>query len=70
MPSAKPAPDVKRPSRMPAVTLLIRHAESAWNEHFSATRIDVGWPDPPLTERGVAQAHAAPAACAPNVCAG
>ena len=41
------------------MTLLIRHAESAWNEHFGATRVDVGWPDPPLTPRGVAQAHAA-----------
>ena len=36
---------------------MIRHAESAWNEHFSATRIDVGWPDPPLTRRGEAQAR-------------
>lgn len=43
----------------PAVTLLIRHAESVWNEHFSASRVDVGWPDPPLTPRGVEQAHAA-----------
>ena len=33
------------------VTLLIRHAESAWNEFFSASRIDVGLPDPPLTAR-------------------
>jgi glucosyl-3-phosphoglycerate phosphatase len=41
------------------MTLLIRHAESAWNEHFGASRIDVGWPDPPLTARGVEQAHAA-----------
>ena len=37
----------------------MRHAESAWNEHFSATRIDVGWPDPPLTERGETQARQA-----------
>ena len=41
------------------MTLLIRHAESAWNEHFSASRIDVGWPDPPLTIRGREQARAA-----------
>jgi broad specificity phosphatase PhoE len=42
-----------------AMTLLIRHAESAWNEHFSASRIDIGWPDPPLTARGEEQARAA-----------
>lgn len=41
------------------MTLLIRHAESAWNEHFSASRIDVGLFDPPLTALGVEQAHAA-----------
>lgn len=41
------------------MTLLIRHAESVWNEHFSASRIDVGIPDPPLTPRGVEQARAA-----------
>jgi broad specificity phosphatase PhoE len=41
------------------VTLLIRHAESAWNEHFSASRIDVGLPDPVLTARGRQQASAA-----------
>lgn len=41
------------------MTLLIRHAESAWNEHFSASRIDVGLPDPPLTARGRQQASAA-----------
>jgi broad specificity phosphatase PhoE len=41
------------------MTLLIRHAESVWNEHFSASRIDVGLPDPPLTGRGVEQARAA-----------
>jgi broad specificity phosphatase PhoE len=41
------------------VTLLIRHAESVWNEHFGASRIDVGLPDPPLTTRGVEQAHRA-----------
>lgn len=41
------------------MTLLIRHAESVWNEHFSASRIDVGFPDPPLTARGQEQARAA-----------
>lgn len=41
------------------MTLLIRHAESAWNEHFGASRIDVGWPDPPLTARGIEQAQTA-----------
>jgi broad specificity phosphatase PhoE len=41
------------------MTLLIRHAESVWNEHFGASRIDFGWPDPPLTPRGVEQARAA-----------
>jgi glucosyl-3-phosphoglycerate phosphatase len=41
------------------VTLMIRHAESAWNEHFSASRIDIGWPDPPLTGRGEEQARRA-----------
>jgi broad specificity phosphatase PhoE len=41
------------------MTLLIRHAESVWNEHFSASRIDVGLHDPPLTGRGVEQARAA-----------
>ena len=41
------------------MTLLIRHAESVWNEHFSASRVDVGCPDPPLTARGVEQASAA-----------
>ena len=41
------------------MTLLIRHAESVWNEHFSSSRIDVGLPDPPLTARGVEQARRA-----------
>lgn len=39
------------------MTLLIRHAESAWNEHFGATRIDVGLPDPGLTAQGERQAR-------------
>jgi len=37
--------------------LFARHAESAWNAHFARTRIDPGLPDPPLTERGRAQAR-------------
>lgn len=41
------------------MTLLIRHAESAWNEHFGSSRIDVGLPDPALTARGIEQAAAA-----------
>jgi broad specificity phosphatase PhoE len=53
----RPAPSFGEVST--AMTLLIRHAESAWNEHFSASRIDVGLPDPPLTAVGVEQAHRA-----------
>jgi broad specificity phosphatase PhoE len=41
------------------MTLLIRHAESAWNEHFGWSRIDVGLPDPPLTATGIEQARGA-----------
>jgi broad specificity phosphatase PhoE len=36
--------------------ILVRHAESEWNRHFSRTRIDPGIPDPPLTEAGRRQA--------------
>jgi glucosyl-3-phosphoglycerate phosphatase len=36
--------------------ILVRHAESEWNHHFSCTRIDPGIPDPPLTEAGRRQA--------------
>ena len=43
------------------MTFLIRHAESAWNEHFGATRIDVGLPDPCLTAQGEQQARDAAA---------
>jgi broad specificity phosphatase PhoE len=39
--------------------LLVRHAESEWNRRFGASRVDPGLPDPPLTERGVAEARAA-----------
>ena len=42
--------------------LLVRHGESEWNRHFGATRIDVGLPDPGLTETGAEQALAAAAA--------
>ncbi len=57
-------PRANRGRRLPArpgdlVTLLIRHAESVWNEHFGSSRIDVGLPDPPLTARGVEQARRA-----------
>ena len=36
--------------------ILVRHAESEWNRHFSRTRIDPGIPDPPLTRAGRCQA--------------
>ena len=36
--------------------ILVRHAESEWNWHFSRTRIDPGIPDPPLTHAGRRQA--------------
>jgi broad specificity phosphatase PhoE len=36
--------------------ILVRHAESEWNRHFSRTRIDPGIPDPPLTQTGRRQA--------------
>ena len=39
--------------------LLVRHGESDWNRHFGATRVDVGLPDPGLTETGIEQARAA-----------
>ncbi|HYZ27333.1 MAG TPA: histidine phosphatase family protein [Geminicoccaceae bacterium] len=37
--------------------ILVRHAESEWNRHFSRTRIDPGIPDPPLTRAGRDQAR-------------
>jgi glucosyl-3-phosphoglycerate phosphatase len=40
------------------MTLLIRHAESEWNHHFGAYRIDAGLPDPSLTPAGAVQAEA------------
>lgn len=36
--------------------MLIRHAQSEWNYHFSRTRIDPDIPDPALTELGRQQA--------------
>jgi glucosyl-3-phosphoglycerate phosphatase len=36
--------------------ILVRHAESEWNRHFSRTRIDPGIPDPSLTQTGRRQA--------------
>lgn len=41
--------------------LLIRHAQSEWNEVFGRTRVDPGLPDPPLTADGVRQAEIAAA---------
>jgi broad specificity phosphatase PhoE len=38
--------------------ILVRHAESEWNRHFSRTRIDPGIPDPALTADGRRQAAA------------
>ncbi|HSA80443.1 MAG TPA: histidine phosphatase family protein, partial [Geminicoccaceae bacterium] len=37
--------------------ILVRHAESEWNRHFSRTRIDPGIPDPALTGDGRRQAE-------------
>jgi broad specificity phosphatase PhoE len=39
--------------------ILIRHGQSEFNLHFSATRVDPGIPDPKLTPLGHAQAEAA-----------
>ncbi|MEZ5932817.1 MAG: histidine phosphatase family protein [Alphaproteobacteria bacterium] len=38
--------------------MLVRHAQSEWNRHFSETKIDPGIPDPPLTDLGRQQARA------------
>jgi broad specificity phosphatase PhoE len=38
--------------------ILVRHAESEWNERFSQTKVDPGIPDPALTARGRTQAAA------------
>lgn len=37
--------------------ILVRHAESEWNRHFSRTRIDPGIRDPRLTDLGRDQAE-------------
>jgi broad specificity phosphatase PhoE len=39
--------------------ILIRHGQSEFNLHFSATRVDPGIPDPKLTPLGQEQAEAA-----------
>jgi broad specificity phosphatase PhoE len=39
--------------------ILIRHGQSEFNLHFSATRVDPGIPDPRLTPLGHTQAEAA-----------
>jgi broad specificity phosphatase PhoE len=39
--------------------ILIRHGQSEFNLHFSATRVDPGIPDAPLTPLGQSQAEAA-----------
>jgi broad specificity phosphatase PhoE len=44
--------------------ILVRHAESEWNRHFSRTRIDPGIPDPALTDDGRRQAEELPEALA------
>ncbi|MGC9269117.1 histidine phosphatase family protein [Acidiphilium sp.] len=44
--------------------ILLRHGQSEFNLHFSATRRDPGIADPSLTPLGEAQAHAAAAALA------
>jgi broad specificity phosphatase PhoE len=44
--------------------ILLRHGQSQFNLHFTATRIDPGIADPPLTATGLAQAEAAATALA------
>lgn len=44
--------------------ILLRHGQSEWNLHFSATREDPGIPDAPLTPLGVKQAETAAEALA------
>jgi broad specificity phosphatase PhoE len=38
--------------------MLVRHAQSEWNRHFSETKVDPGIPDPALTDLGRRQAQA------------
>ena len=44
--------------------ILLRHGQSQFNLHFTATRRDPGIPDPHLTDEGAAQAQAAAVALA------
>jgi broad specificity phosphatase PhoE len=44
--------------------ILLRHGQSEFNLHFTATRRDPGIPDPRLTETGMRQAEAAAEALA------
>jgi broad specificity phosphatase PhoE len=44
--------------------ILMRHGQSKFNRHFTATRRDPGIPDPKLTEEGEAQAAEAAGALA------
>lgn len=53
----------RRRASNPAM-ILLRHGQSQFNLHFSATRIDPGIPDPVLTDDGHAQAQSAAAALA------
>ena len=39
--------------------LLMRHAQSEWNQEFGRTRVDPGMSDPSLTAMGIRQAQAA-----------
>ena len=39
--------------------ILVRHGQSHFNLHFSATRVDPGIEDPELTDEGVRQAATA-----------
>lgn len=48
----------------PAAMILLRHGQSEFNLHFTATRRDPGIPDPGLTELGRRQAEAAAEALA------
>jgi broad specificity phosphatase PhoE len=47
-----------------AAMILLRHGQSEFNLHFTATRRDPGIPDPKLTELGQQQAEAAAEALA------
>lgn len=53
-----------RPRRNPCTMILLRHGQSEFNLHFTATKRDPGIPDPKLTELGHRQAAAAAEALA------